>query len=108
VIRERTTRLENTLIRLQGESLLKARQKTEPRQHLKTMAWHLLCCKQRQITWFVDVQGDTWETADCDRQVTLSRQAQMPLKAIVAKGQGETVWGRQDNRVRSQIVPVGH
>ena len=30
-------------------------------------------------------------------QVALSRQAQMPLKAVVAKGQGETVWG--DNTI---------
>jgi hypothetical protein len=57
------------------------------------MARHLLCCKQRQIAWFVDVQSNTWETADFDLQVTLSRQAQMTLKAVVAKGQGETVWG---------------
>jgi hypothetical protein len=72
---------------LKRKSLRKARRKTELRQHLETMAWHLLCCKQRQIAWFVDVQGDTWETADFDLQVTLSRQVQMPLKAVVAKGQ---------------------
>jgi hypothetical protein len=72
------------------------------------MAWHSLCGKQRQIAWLVDVQSDTWETADFDLQVALSRQAPMPLKAIVAKGQGETVWGGQHNCVRSQIVPVGH
>jgi hypothetical protein len=67
-------RLENTLIRLKRESLRKARQKTERHQHLETMALYLLCCKQRQIAWLVDVQGDTWETADFDLQVTLSRQ----------------------------------
>jgi hypothetical protein len=52
-----------------------------------------LCRKQRQIVWFVDVQSDTWETADFDLQMTLSRQAQMSLKAVVANGQSETVWG---------------
>jgi hypothetical protein len=64
--------------------------------------------KQCQIVWFVDVQSDTGETADFDLQVTLSRQAQMTLKAVVAKGQSETVWGCQHDSVRSQIVPVGH
>jgi hypothetical protein len=57
------------------------------------MARHPLGRKQRQVAWFIDVQGDTGETADFDLQVTLSRQAQMPLKAVVAKGQGKTVWG---------------
>jgi hypothetical protein len=57
------------------------------------MAWHLLCRKQRQIAWFIDVQSDTWESADFDLQVALSRQAQVTLKAVMSKGQGETVWG---------------
>ena len=93
MIRGRTALLEHTLIRLKGKSLLKARQEPKRRQHLETMARHLLCRKQRQIAWFVDVQGDTWETADFDLQVALSRQAQMPLKAVVAKGQGEDSLG---------------
>ena len=67
--------LENTLICLKRKSLLKARQKTERRQHLETMTWRLLGCKQRQITWFIDIQGDTWETADFGSRAACTRRS---------------------------------
>src|SRR2546425_1813154 len=72
------------------------------------MAQHLLRRKECQIAWLIDIQCNPWQTADLHLQVAFSGQAQMALKAVMTKGQGETVWRRQHNRVRPQVIPVGY
>src|SRR5438132_308865 len=68
----------------------------------------LRAIKQRQVTWLVDIERDPWDTPDLYPQMTLGCQAQMALKAVMAKGEWQTVWRRQENGVRAQIVPIGH
>jgi hypothetical protein len=56
------------------------------------MTRYLLRCKARQIAWLIDIQRDPWKTADRYLQVAFRGQAEMALKTVMAKGQGETVW----------------